>query len=110
DDAVGEIAILNFPPPVSVDGEHLDVDAFAVDEVDAIGAQRTPAALTLERRPLHHIGHTVDRAVCVHIDDGDALAGDRDFLPLDRPRRGRAGAAAAPAATTALRQRWQSAA
>src|SRR6185503_7465472 len=97
DDAIGGVAVLHLPPPVAVDRQDLDVDPFAVDQGNAIGAERAAACLAFERRPFHDLRDTVDRAVRVNVDDGDTLAADRDLFARTRwNRRG-----AAPSATAA---------
>jgi hypothetical protein len=103
DDAAGEGAILHFPPPVAVDRQHLDVDPLAVDERNAVRAERASAGLSLERRPLDDLGDAVDGAVRVHVDDRYAFAADRDLLARARRCSGSAGASTASAA--ALRER-----
>ena len=62
-DAIGQPAILDLPPPVAVDRQHLDVDPFAVDERDAVGIQGASAGLPLERRSLDDLGDAVNCAV-----------------------------------------------
>ena len=57
--------------------------------------------------PFDDLRHAVDGAVRVHVDDGDALAADRDLLARARGRRGAAAAATSARPTPSLRERGQ---